>query len=87
MSSGDVCFFGYNSLSTSPFFFEFLTLIWKSNTARLLYLHYVQLLPHLLPFMDVALFINATSLIGPGAHFTLWFGAGIRGALTQTKTL
>lgn len=47
----------------------------------------VHLLPHLPPFMDVALLMKAKSLIGPGAHFTLWSGVGIRGDLTQTKTV
>lgn len=32
------------------------------------------------------LFIKATSLIGPGAYFTLRCGVGIRGDLIQTKT-
>lgn len=33
----------------------------------------------------VVLFTKATWWISPGAHFTLWFGTGIRGDLTQNN--
>lgn len=76
-----VMFFWLEFMITAPFF------VFTMNSGNLIYLLYIQQWLHPLPFMDVALFINATSLMGSGAHFTLWFGAEIRGDLTQTKTL